>query len=260
MDVELFEQMAQVEEHHWWFRGRRRIVHHLVRALQLEPGSLIVDAGCGTGANAASLPSDYQVLGLDPTPVAVERARRFQAPHLTFQCGTLQEVMERSPRPADLVMLLDVIEHVPDDAGLVRGAVASLRPGGHLLVTVPAGMELWSPHDEVFGHFRRYDRSGLAAVFSGLDTETRLLSHFNRRLYPVIRAVRWVRRARGGQTDAAADPLKGSDLRTYPRFVNAALENLFAGEGRRLAKVLAGEARPYPRGASLVALVRRRRE
>jgi SAM-dependent methyltransferase len=195
---------------------------------------------------------------VDPTPAAVEWAQRFQAPNVTFQCGTLREAMESSREKADLALLLDVIEHVPDDAALVREAVASLRPGGYLLVTVPAGMELWSPHDEVFGHYRRYDRSGLASVLSGLDTETLLLSHFNARLYPVIRAIRGVRRARSGGSGAESDSLAGSDLRTYPRAVNAALEAVFAGEGRRLAKVLAGEAPPYRRGASLMAIVRRR--
>lgn len=255
MDAELFEQMARVEDRHWWFRGRRSILRRIVRALGLQEGARVIDAGCGTGANAASLPGEFRVLGVDPTPLAVERARRFQAPNLTFACGTLREVTEGAREQADLVLLLDVIEHVPDDRALVLDAVDALRRGGHLLVTVPADMRLWSRHDEVFGHYRRYEPEGLRSVYDAVPVEVRLLSHFNARLYPIIRAIRMFRP--GGDAGGDTDPLKGSDLAEYPGPVNAALERIFAGEAGRLVRVLEGRARPYPRGASLMALVRK---
>ncbi len=256
MDEPLFEQMAEMEERHWWFRGRRRIVHRLVDRLALGEDALVVDAGCGTGANAASLSSRYRVLGVDPTPAAIERARRFRARDLTFECGTVASVLEETGARASLLLLLDVIEHVPDDAGLLGDALRYVRPGGHVLLTVPAEMRLWSPHDEAFGHYRRYDREGLRALLAGLPLELLLLSHFNARLYPLIRAVRALNSSMPSRAGSASS-LRKSDLRRYPTAVNAVLESIFAGESGRLERVLAGSARPYRVGASLVALARR---
>jgi len=252
LDTQLFEQMAAMEERHWWFRGRRRILHRVLGALPLPDGARVVDAGCGTGANAASLPPRYRVLGVDPTPDAIERARRFQLPHVEFACGSVGQVLEQRGIQADLVTLLDVIEHVQDDRALVADAVAGLRGGGFLVITVPADMRLWSPHDVAFGHYRRYDPDGLAAVLDGFPLEVKLLSHFNARLYPVIRGIRALRSRKPAEVDP--DSLAGSDLRAYPGPVNAILEGIFAGEARRLEKALRGTARGYRRGASLMAV------
>lgn len=259
MDLTLFRQMADGEERHWWFVARREIVGRLVEALPLPEGARVVDAGCGTGANAAFLAARgegrYRVLGIDPTAPAIDLAHRFSLPGLEFRCGTLSDLLGEGEAAADLVLMLDVIEHVEDDRSLVEQAVRLLGPGGHLLVTVPADPRLWSPHDEVFGHYRRYEPHTLREVLRGLPLEILVLSPFNARLYPLIRTVRAVKRARARGREVAAE--EGSDFAEYPVRVDAALRRLFAGEAGRLLGVLRGSGRPYRFGASLLLVARK---
>jgi hypothetical protein len=151
---------------------------------------------------------------------------------------------------ADVVMLNDVLEHVPDDQALLASIVGACPAGCQVLLTVPADMRLWSPHDEAFGHYRRYDAATLAAVWELLPVHVRMLSYFNARLYPAVRAVREINRRRGRSGGEA-----NTDFRLPPRPTNRLLTGVFAGEGRRLKRVLHRQARGYRRGVSLIAVL-----
>jgi hypothetical protein len=143
------------------------------------------------------------------------------------------------------------LEHVADDRGLLASIVKACSPGCQLVVTVPADMRLWSPHDEAFGHFRRYDPETFAAVWESLPVKSRLISHFNSRLYPLVRLVRSINRRRG-RTGGAAN----TDFKLPPRYPNAALEACFAGERRRLLQAIdCGGG--YRQGVSLIAVLER---
>ena len=156
-------------------------------------------------------------------------------------------------REARLVLLMDVLEHVPDDFAFLSELLAAATPGTHFLITVPANPSFWSEHDESNGHYRRYDPDRLRRVWAGLPVTTRLLSHFNTRLYPIARAVRAWSRWRGRATGMA-----GTDVSLPRPSINAALESIFAGEGRVLGDLLAGRGRRgYAAGLSLVAVIRR---
>lgn len=259
MDQTLFHQMAEVEGRHWWYLGRREIVARVVDSLALPRGARIVDAGCGTGGGTAFLAARsagaWSVQGVDPMGPAIDLARRFAMPGLEYRCGTVADLLPDSEGTADLVLMLDVVEHVQDDRALVDLALRLLKPGGHLLLTVPADPNLWSPHDEAFGHHRRYEPDTLAALVSDAPVEIRLLSHFNARLYPVIRAVREVKQGRAAGGAVAA--VEGSDLREYPAPVNRVLARLFAGESSRLVDALLKGGQPYRRGASLILVARK---
>jgi hypothetical protein len=146
-----------------------------------------------------------------------------------------------------------VLEHVPDDRALLERLVTAVRPGAHLVLTVPADMALWSAHDESFGHFRRYDRAGLERLFAGLPVDTRLLSYFNSRLYWMIRAIRAWNRLRGHASGEA-----GTDFWLPSPRVNCWLESILAGESHRLVELLRGHRQKgHHRGASLVAILRK---
>ena len=164
MQTEQFQLHATYEERHWWFVARRQIVRRLVAAV-LPPGrdSLILDVGCGTGANIADLASAYPCIGIDTSAEAIELARgRF--PGVQFQVGVAPEDVGPAMQQVHLVTLMDVMEHVPDDFLLLSRLVAASSPGTHFLVTVPADNALWGSHDESFGHYRRYDRARLEMV------------------------------------------------------------------------------------------------
>lgn len=249
MDPEQFRLHAFMEDRHWWFLGRRRILRTL--AAPLLPASAdrhVVDLGCGTGGNAAAFAADCTVVGVDPDPGAIALARaRF--PSVTFRVGDVGAAGE-AIEGADLVLLTDVLEHVDDDVGLLRAAARRAVPGARLLLTVPAHPELWSGHDVALGHRRRYTAASFRRLWEEVPVEAVLVSPFNARLYPVARALRLLRR-RG------TDVERRTDLRLPPAPVNRLLARIFGGEAGRLARALRGAAPPYRDGLSLLAVLRR---
>ncbi|HEX2716459.1 MAG TPA: methyltransferase domain-containing protein [Gemmatimonadaceae bacterium] len=259
MDRDLFKLHAAIEHRHWWFVGRRRILAALVERLVPAAGGLVVDVGCGTGANVAALAGRYRAVGSDTSRDGIALARE-RHPEVRFVLGEAPAAIADDVAAADVVMLTDVIEHVPDDFALVSRLLAAMKPGAHLLVTVPAHESLWSEHDVSFGHYRRYEAPRLAAVWEGLPVSVRLLSYFNARLYPVVRSVRALSRLRGRASGAA-----GTDFNVPARPVNRALTSIFAGERTRLVAALDApldgssslSRGSYGTGVSLVAALRR---
>jgi SAM-dependent methyltransferase len=251
-----FELHAKIEERHWWFLGRRDILRAIVHEA-LPPGTpraLVVDVGCGTGANLAALADDYDCLGIDTSSDAIALARQ-RFPNVRFLEGQAPDDLGGAAGRAKLFLLTDVMEHVPDDFELLSRLLGAASPGAFFLVTVPADMALWSAHDESFGHYRRYTAGRFARTWEGLPIETRLLSHFNSRLYPVVRAVRsWNRRRE------KACGVAGTDFRLPSAPVNWALRRLFAGESRALLRQLRRRSAvpAYRRGVSLIALLERK--
>ncbi len=247
-----YELHADIEERHWWFLGRRTIVRRLLeRVVPPRQGALVIDVGCGTGANLAALSSSYRCLGLDESERAIDLARaRFAGVEFAQETNVASRV--GAFETASAVLLMDVLEHVEDDFWLLSEILALLSPGAHVLITVPADPSLWSEHDESFGHFRRYDDERLRATWRGLAVEERLLSPYNARLYPVIKAVRAM-----SQFRRAASGRSSTDFTLPIGPINRWLERLFAGEATALEKSLDRGARAHARGASLVAVLRR---
>jgi hypothetical protein len=157
-------------------------------------------------------------------------------------------------REARLVLMTDVLEHIADDFEIFSSLVAETLPGTFFVVTVPAELALWNRHDESHGHYRRYDRTRLSQVWEGLPIEPLLVSHFNRRLYPLIKGVRLFNRWRGEDRVVGQH---GTDLQLPARPINCLLEKTFAGEATTLCRALAGQSQGYSRGVSLVAIMRR---
>ncbi|HEU4722726.1 MAG TPA: class I SAM-dependent methyltransferase, partial [Gemmatimonadaceae bacterium] len=160
MTPEQFELFAQIEQEHWWFVARRRIMRDLVsRVVPASNELLAVDIGCGTGGNIAALADRFRCVGIDESAQAVGLARaRF--PTVEFVQSTDPAVIGPYLARASLVTCMDVIEHVERDAEFLAGIVSGVRPGTTLLLTVPAGMELWSEHDVTNQHYRRYTVDG----------------------------------------------------------------------------------------------------
>jgi len=248
-----FQAQFRHEPTHWWFVARRKIITALISQV-LPPGrsSWIVDVGCGTGGNIGSLSARYACTGIDQSAEAIQLARtRF--PDVRFLCGDALAAMEHLAPRTSLVLLTDVLEHVADDRAMLGGLVRAALPGTYFLVTVPADRSLWSPHDQSHGHWRRYDLPGLERVWEGLPVKTLLLSHFNARLYPVVKLARMLSRWRGKTAGEA-----GTDLKMPGALVNRILERVFQGESKVLIDLLQGKRRAgYGHGVSLIALLRR---
>jgi SAM-dependent methyltransferase len=252
MRAEQFDLHADIEDTHWWFVGRRRIMARLLRhVVPPSAEATVIDIGCGAGANLAELARHYRCVGIDPSRHAIELARR-RFPGVAFVHGTAPRDVAGEIASARAVLLMDVLEHVEDDRGLLADVVAAAPPGAVLLLTVPADAALWGPHDEVFGHFRRYDLAGWRRLWLGLPVGEMLVSYYNSRLYRAVRAVRTVGRLRGKAHGHA-----GTDFRVPSPRINAALTRVFAGEAERLVDVLEKRRLAFSRGVSLIALLRR---
>ena len=156
--------MLSGDDDHWWYRGRRRFLRAELDRLPIAPGARLLDAGCGSGRTLDELARYGRVSGADVSPEAVLAARR--RGHDDVHRARVEEL----PFPDatfDVVTCLDVVEHTPDDRATLAELWRVTRPGGLLLVTVPAYQALWSWHDEVNLHFRRYDSPSLRAPRSG---------------------------------------------------------------------------------------------
>jgi trans-aconitate methyltransferase len=251
IDRDIFAAFAAAESTHWWFAARRSILRRVVDAiLPSRPGRRVLDIGCGVASTLTAFHPDYFCVGYDPSADAIGFARAHH-PQFELHVGTSSQAAA-SIRGVDVVLLNDVIEHVPDDRAMLGEVVGGMRPGSALVITVPADMRLWSPHDERMGHYRRYDEAMLARSVAGLPLERVMVSHFMSRLYPIVRAVRVVSRFRG-----RAAGVSGIDLSYPPRPANAILREIFAGEGDRLLRILRGDSRPYRFGVSLLGVYRR---
>lgn len=241
MEERLYRTFYDIEKSHWWFVARQRILKDIIeRRAKLAPGSRVLDIGCGTGAFLEMLSRDYQAYGTDSSSFAVELCRKRGLQH-AYQC-TLETFPHQALR-FDLITLLDVIEHIEHDAALLRQASAFLKPGGCAIITVPAYQFLWSRHDEVNQHKRRYVKSTLRRVLEGSGFHIEMISYFNTILFPAALASRLAERI--------FRPAKDTTLDIPRPAVNKILTSIFAGE-RLLLRAL-----PLPYGLSLLAFCRR---
>ena len=243
---------AEMAVNHWWFRGRRRILRSLIEhILPPDPATLIVDVGCGPGTNMGAFYHDYAAAGLDPSKKAIEIAgERF--PEARFFRGEIDQAPREFDQGARLYLLMDVLEHVPDDHLLLSTVLSRCEPGTHVLITVPALWPLWSHHDVALGHYRRYDRARLESIWEGLPVSTELISFFNARLYPLIRFIRWIARGMGSSAGR-----RGTDLWLPPRALNHFLEDFFSAEAERLKSCARDDSKKgYGVGTSMIAILR----
>ncbi|MDD5623339.1 MAG: class I SAM-dependent methyltransferase [Candidatus Peribacteraceae bacterium] len=251
MDLPQFALHAALEEHHWWFAGRRAILRVLLEELLPPDGThLLIDVGCGTGGITAALSPAYRCIGIDPIPEAIAQAQR-RFPTSTYRVGYAPKDVPEM-READGVLLMDVLEHLPDDFRVVSEILAAMKPGALLFLMAPADLSLWGQHDRGFNHERRYDLPRLRRLWQGLPVEELLASSCNTRLYPLAKAARALSRMMGRSWGGA-----DTDLSLPPRPLNALLTRIFAREAKRLLGVLRGKARPYRRGISVFAVLRR---
>jgi len=241
MERAVFDRMAELDQHHWWFTARRRILSSVIRRIVRPPlGARILELGCGTGHNLDMLGGFGRVEASELDDHARDlAAKRLGCP---VEEVALPDLGKFPAASYDLIALLDVLEHVPDDRGSLAAIFTRLKPGGALLLTVPANPWMWSAHDVAHHHHRRYRKSEIAALAHAAGYEIDLLSPFNMMLFPLIAAVRLINKTRGH--DSADDALPAKP-------VNRMLDTMFGAEAGLIGRL------PFPFGVSLVAVLRR---
>jgi SAM-dependent methyltransferase len=242
MDRDYELQTHRVEDRHWWYRGRRRVLDLVLAGLDLPPEAQILDAGCGSGRNMIDLARYGSVTGIELSDTSVNLARERHVGEVV--AGSVLEMPFEDDR-FDLAVSLDVIEHLDDDEAALRELRRVLAPGGTLLVTVPAYQWLWSAHDEINHHHRRYNQGSLVAVAERAGWNRVRTTHFNSLLLPAAIALRALDRL---HTKANATE-SSLDLWVPPPPVNRLLE-----QPLNLEAALIARGRRIPAGLSLLAV------
>lgn len=246
MEAVEYENMYTLEDTYWWFQGRMKIITNCLETHGvLRPGIRVLDVGCGTGLMLRRL-ADCRPIGLDFSPLSmqfcrrrgVERLLQGDVVHLPFRDDSL-----------DLILALDLLEHVERDDLLVDQFQRVLKPGGHAMITVPAHQSLWSEHDEALHHYRRYSKE----QFRGLLTErgfdlVKYSFAISATYYPIVafrRFQRW--RQRGDENHRPK-----THLITLPGPINRALIQVLHAEAWWLRR------HSLPFGVTLLCLARKR--
>jgi len=239
MQPELYRQMRDLEDRHWWFRGRARIAAALMDTLDLPENAKLLDLGCGTGGNLEMLSAYGEVTGVELDDTAADLAR--QRGHAPVLGGGLPDKLALDEESFDCVTLFDVLEHIPQDEESLATVSRLLQPNGYVFMTVPAFKFLWGPHDVAHHHQRRYRAKQLRSLLQGAGFSIVKLSYYNTWLFPPAALVRLARKIiPGGEA--------GVELTLPPAWVNRMLESLFASERHVLTR--AG----FPFGVSLLAV------
>jgi SAM-dependent methyltransferase len=246
VEERFYAEYAEIQHRHWWFVGRRRIIGAFLEA-RLDPaptpGRRILDIGCGTGTMLGELRRFGDVYGVDAEPAAVEFCHAQGETQVELASG---DTVPHPDSSFDVVSLLDVIEHVDDDQTLLAEAWRVLRPGGQLLVTVPAFEWMWGEQDVIAHHVRRYTGRQLRDSVQRAGFDVDVLSHFNTILFPPIAAIRLAKRVLPDP-----DHVRSDFELNKPGRLNSLLTRVFSAEAGWVAR------RRLPFGVSIIALARR---
>jgi SAM-dependent methyltransferase len=269
VDDALYRLHAEREETYWWWVAKNRIICALIErfwlngTLSASEGSAssssssssrprALDIGCGAGgilAKLASPPFNFDAVGIDMSPIAREYCAKRG---LTALDGSLPDNLPfKDPQSFDVIVMSEVVEHVPQDRASIAAAARLLRPGGLLVCTVPAHMWLWSAHDDFNYHQRRYTRSQFGDLFKNLDTpmEQLLLSYYQAASFPLVVGGRFVGKLKAKLSNhPPAEPV----VKPLPGIINWPLTKAFEVEKLWLRRGLRS-----PWGTSVITVHRR---
>jgi SAM-dependent methyltransferase len=237
LETRELEAMLALDERHWWYRGRRRMLRALLDGIELRARGEVLDAGCGSGRTLQELAAYGRPHGVELNPLALSAARD----RGWEVCEGPVEAIPYADASFDLLTCLDVIEHTDDDVCALRELRRVARPAAHLVVSVPAHPRLWSHHDEVNGHRRRYTRGTLLRAAERGGWRVQRMTGFNVAYLLPAALVRVLRRERVGET---------SELELTPPAMDSWLEAPL-----RIEAALVRRGVDLPPGLSLFAVL-----
>jgi SAM-dependent methyltransferase len=239
MERVVYDQMAALDQRHWWYRGRREVIGEIFRrVVRPAPGATILEIGCGTGHNLPILSrfGEVDAVELDEGARSIAEKRLGRG----VMGAALPDLYGLPDRKWDVIATFDVIEHIDDDAAALAAIASRLNPGGKVAITVPAHQWMWSEHDVINHHRRRYSKRSLRGLIENSPLHLQAIGYFNSLLFPVAVARRLALKSRRSSAQA--------ELQLPAAPINAALERTFAFERHLVGRI------PLPPGLSLFAV------
>lgn len=244
MDAEIREFFTEQYEQNWYLAARAEILTTIIRPLcRARSACRLVDVGAGTGSILAHVGGLAAAIGIEGE---WQLARLGRTRHgVRFLVADVAGAIPLLHASADVVLSLDVLEHLDDDRAALREMFRILRPGGTLVVTVPAFQNLWSRHDELHHHKRRYSKRAFLAALKATGFTCTRVTYFNTLLFPLVYLSRKLESAGRGPTRQKTDYEKA------PRMLAGALGRIFGLEARIIPRW------NLPVGVSLLAIATR---
>ncbi len=172
----------KLEDSYWWFVARNYIIKELTNQYSnLLVGDTVLDVGCGTGGFAKSISDRYIPVCMDTSPLALDYCKK-RGLNDIYE-GVLSDFPKRDYNIKG-VFMLDVIEHIEDDEMVIKEVYDLLQPGGSFIASVPAYQWLWSRHDKMHMHYRRYTKNKFNKMLKSQGFNIKYSSYFNTFLFP----------------------------------------------------------------------------
>ena len=242
MENAIFDEMSGVETQHWWFVARRKIIETVIQKLDLAKDSHILDAGCGNGDNLAFLSKYGELVAMERDDHALIKAQARQVAKV-FKGELPDKIPPDINKAKDLIVLLDVLEHIDDDAAALLALRSCLKDNGKIIITVPAYQFLWTQRNEQHHHKRRYTVKRVKKLFENNGWQLDYISYFNFFLFPLALVDRIKQKI--------LPSIEDSDLKMPPKLINYIFEKIFSFESRLIGHCV------FPFGLSIMIVAKK---
>tara|TARA_B100000427_G_C15402443_1_gene548281 strand:+ start:199 stop:939 length:741 start_codon:yes stop_codon:yes gene_type:complete len=243
MENKIFQKMLKLESSHWWFVARRKIIQKAINNLDLPRNIRILDAGCGNGDNLSLLSTFGDLVAFEKNEYALKTAKSKKIGEI-YKAELPDKLPNTVKTNFDLIVLLDVLEHIDDDSKSLTTVRKLMNNKGIILITVPAFQWLWSEHDVIHHHKRRYSKSELREKLDSSGFRIKYISYFNTLLFPFALVERI-----GQKIFSPSNP---EILELPNNKINFLLEKIFSLEAIFMNKI------SLPFGLSLVAIAEKK--
>ena len=243
MENKIFQKMLKLESSHWWFVARRKIIQKAINNLDLPRNIRILDAGCGNGDNLSLLSTFGDLVAFEKNEYALKTAKSKKIGEI-YKAELPDKLPNTIKTNFDLIVLLDVLEHIDDDSKSLTTVRKLMNNKGIILITVPAFQWLWSEHDVIHHHKRRYSKSELREKLDSSGYRIKYISYFNTLLFPFALVERI-----GQKIFSPSNP---EILELPNNKINFLLEKIFSLEAIFMNKI------SLPFGLSLVAIAEKK--